>query len=74
MYTIFSLLIAFVLGAALTLIGCVIWAKRNKKKIEKVLNFFDVQARIDDLLAKTDVDDKIKAVLKDVRAKVDKII
>jgi hypothetical protein len=74
MYTIFSLLIAFILGAGLTFVGSVIWAKRNKKKIERVLNFFDVQARIDDLLAKTDVDDKIKAVLKDVRAKVDKII
>jgi hypothetical protein len=64
----------FVGGSVITLTVCGVWYRHNKKRLGKVLTFFDVQARIDELLEKTDVDDKIKAKVKEIRDKVDKII
>jgi hypothetical protein len=61
-------------GAVVALSMCAIWYRHNKKRLAKVLTFFDVQARLDEVLAKTDVDEKIMEVIKDVRAKMDKII
>ena len=66
--------IGFAGGAAATLVICGIWFRHNKKRLAKVLTFFDVQARLDELLSKTDMDEKLIEVIKDVRAKVDKII
>ena len=74
MIDIWAILIGAGVGIVATLIVCAIWYKHNQKKLAKVLTFFDVQARIDELLAKTEIDDKILAALKDVREKVDKII
>lgn len=61
-------------GAITALVVCGVWYRHNKKRLTKVLTFFDVQARLDELLAKTDMDEKLIEVIKDVRAKVDKII
>ena len=66
--------ISFAGGAAAALVVCGVWYKHNKKRLAKVLTFFDVQARLDEVLAKTDLDEKLMEVIKDVRAKVDKII
>ena len=66
--------IGFAGGAVTALVVCGIWFKHNKKKLAKVLTFFDVQARLDELLAKTDIDDKILAKLKEIRDQVDKIV
>jgi len=66
--------IGFAGGAGVALATCAIWFRHNKKRLAKVLTFFDVQARLDELLAKTDIDEKIIEALKEVRAKVDKII
>ena len=66
--------IGFAGGAVTALVVCGIWFKHNKKKLAKVLTFFDVQARLDELLEKTDIDDKILAKLKEIRDQVDKII
>lgn len=66
--------IGFAGGAAVSLVVCGIWFKHNKKRLAKVLTFFDVQARLDEVLAKTDLDEKLMEVIKDVREKVDKII
>jgi len=68
------LLMGFVGGAAVALSVCAIWYRHNKKRLAKVLTFFDVQARLDEILAKTDLDEKVMEVIKDVRAKVDNII
>ena len=66
------------LGAAGGIVGTSVvfgfWYKHNKKKLAKVLTYFDVQARMDELLAKTDIDEKLMAALKEIRAKVDEII
>ena len=70
----FTLAIGFGGGAVVALSVCGIWYRHNKKKLEKVLTFFDVQARVDELLAKTDLDEKLMEALEDIRAKVDKII
>ena len=67
-------LVFFAGGIVLALIVCGIWYKHNKKRLAKVLTFFDVQARVDELLAKTDIDEKVMETLKDVREKIDKII
>ena len=64
----------FAAGSVATFITCAIWFKHNKKRLTKVLAFFDVQAQIDELLSKTDLDDKLLAKLKEIRQKVDKII
>ena len=61
-------------GAGIMLAVCGIWYRHNKKRLAKVLTFFDVQARLDEVLAKTDLDEKLMEVIKDVRAKVDNII
>lgn len=66
--------IGFAAGAVAALIVCGIWYKHNKKRLAKVLTFFDVQARLDEILSKTDLDEKIMEKLKEVRTKVDKII
>jgi hypothetical protein len=66
--------IGFAGGAVVMLSVCAVWFRHNKKRLAKVLTFFDVQARLDEVLAKTDLDEKLMAVIKDVRAKVDKII
>jgi len=66
--------IGFAGGAVAALAICAIWYKQNKKRLAKVLTFFDVQARMDDLLAKTDLDEKLLAKLKEIRKKVDDII
>jgi len=66
--------IGFAGGAVATFVICAAWFKHNKKRLAKVLTFFDVQARLDELLEKTDVDEKLAATIKDIRAKVDKII
>lgn len=68
------LAIGFAGGAAVSLAACAFWWRHNKKKLAKVLAFFDVQARVDELLAKTDLDEKLLAKLKEIREKVDKII
>ena len=61
-------------GVVIALVVCGIWYRHNKKRLAKVLTFFDVQARLDEVLAKTDLDEKLLAALKEVRAKVDDII
>jgi hypothetical protein len=61
-------------GAVAALIVCGIWYKHNKKRLAKVLTFFDVQARIDEILAQTDLDEKLVAKWKEIRDKVDQII
>ena len=66
--------IFFAGGAATALIVCGIWYRHNKKRLAKVLTFFDVQARLDEVLAKTDLDEKLVASIKEIRAKVDGII
>ena len=66
--------LSFAGGVAVTLAVCSVWYRHNKKRLAKVLTFFDVQARLDEVLAKTDLDEKLIAAIKDVRAKVDKII
>ena len=68
------MLISAAIGAVVMLGVCGVWYRHNKKRLAKVLTFFDVQARLDEVLAKTDLDEKIVAALKEVRAKVDKII
>jgi len=65
---------SFIAGAALTLSVCGIWFKHNKKRLAKVLTFFDVQARLDEVLAMTELDEKLMKAIKDVRDKVDEII
>ncbi len=70
----FVLGLGFAGGAVVTLAVCAAWFKHNKKRLAKVLTFFDVQARLDEILAKTDLDEKVVEVIKDVRTKVDKII
>jgi hypothetical protein len=66
--------IGFAGGAGVALSVCGVWYRHNKKRLAKVLTFFDVQARVDELLAKTDLDEKLMAALKEIRVKVDKII
>jgi hypothetical protein len=66
--------IGFAGGAAATLVVCGVWYKHNKKRLAKVLTFFDVQARMDELLAKTDLDEKLLEKIKEIRTKIDKII
>lgn len=66
--------IGFVIGAVVALSVCGIWYRHNKKRLAKVLTFFDVQARLDEVLAKTDLDEKLIESLKNIRAKVDLII
>ena len=61
-------------GIVATLIVCAIWYKHNQKRLAKVLTFFDVQARMDELLDKTDLDEKLMAKLKEIRKKIDEII
>ena len=61
-------------GIVTALAVCGIWYRHNKKRLTKVLTFFDVQARLDEVLAKTDLDEKVITALKDIRAKVDNII
>ena len=61
-------------GIVFTLTVCGFWYKHNKKKLNKVLNYFDVQARVDELLAKTDLDEKLIETLKEIREKMDKVI
>ena len=68
------LLIGFAGGAAVALLVCAIWYRHNKKRLAKVLTFFDVQARLDEVLAKTDIDEKVLETIKEIRIKVDKII
>ncbi|MGD9157215.1 MAG: hypothetical protein PVG39_02290 [Desulfobacteraceae bacterium] len=60
--------------AVATFVGCVIWAKRDKKSWEKTLHFFDVQAKVDELLNKTDLDEKAKETLTSIRNGVDEIV
>ena len=62
------------IGAVITLAVCGIWYRHNKKRLAKVLIFFDVQARIDEVLAKKDLDEKLMETIKEIRAKVDNII
>jgi hypothetical protein len=66
--------LSFAGGIVATLIVCAIWYKHNQKRLAKVLTFFDVQARLDEILEKTDVDEKVLEVIKEIREKVDKII
>ncbi len=66
--------IGFASGAVVALSMCGIWYRHNKKRLAKVLTFFDVQARMDEVLAMTDLDEKLVASLKNIRAKVDLII
>jgi hypothetical protein len=66
--------LGFAGGIVVTLSICGIWYRHNKKRLGKVLTYFDVQARLDEVLAKTDIDEKLMKVIKDIRAKVDKII
>ena len=66
--------IGFAGGAVVALSICAVWYKHNKKRLAKVLTFFDVQARLDEVLAKTDLDEKLIEAIKDIRAKVDNII
>jgi hypothetical protein len=66
--------IFFAGGVVVTLSVCGLWYRHNKKRLAKVLTFFDVQARLDAVLAKTDLDEKLIAALKDIRVKVDNII
>ena len=66
--------IGFAGGAVVALSMCGIWYRHNKKRLAKVLTFFDVQARLDKVLAMTDLDEKLMASLKDIRTKVDDII
>jgi len=66
--------VSFVVGAGVALAVCGIWYRHNKKRLAKVLTFFDVQARVDELLAKTDLDEKFMEKLKEIRTKIDQII
>jgi len=68
------LCMGFAGGAVVALSMCAVWYRHNKKRLAKVLTFFDVQARLDEVLAKTDLDEKLMAALKEIRAKVDNII
>lgn len=68
------LCIGFAGGAVVALSMCGIWYRHNKKRLAKVLTFFDVQARLDEVLAMTDMDEKLIESLKNIRAKVDLII
>ena len=72
--SIITLLFGAAGGILATLIVCGIWYKHNQKRLAKVLTFFDVQARVDELLGKTDLDEKLMASLKEIREKIDKII
>jgi len=66
--------IGFVGGAVASLVACAFWWRHNKKRLAKVLAFFDVQARMDELLAKTDLDEKLLEEIKKIREKIDQII
>ena len=66
--------ISFVAGAVVASAVYAVWYKHNKKRLAKVLTFFDVQERLDKVLAMTELDEKLLKAIKDVRAKVDKII
>jgi hypothetical protein len=66
--------IGFASGAVVALSMCGIWYRHNKKRLAKVLTFFDVQARLDEVLAMTELDEKLIESLKNIRAKVDLII
>ena len=66
--------IGIAIGAAVALAVCGIWYRHNKKRLAKVLTFFDVQARIDEVLAKTDLDERLMETIKGIRDKVDDII
>ena len=66
--------IGFAAGAGVTLSVCAIWYRKNKKRLAKVLTFFDVQARLDGVLEKTDLDEKLVETIKDIRTKIDNII
>ena len=68
------LLIGFAGGAVVALSVCAIWYRHNKKRLAKVLTFFDVQARLDEVLAKTDIDEKVLEAIREIRTKVDNII
>jgi hypothetical protein len=59
--------------AAATFVGCVIWAKREKKSWEKTLNFFDVQAKVDELL-NSDLADDVKEKLTSIRNGVGEVV
>jgi hypothetical protein len=73
-----AMIISFLAGGLVSFIGCVIWAKKHKKKIERVLNFFDAQARLDELkeLLKEEygeAKEKVEDVIDDVEDKVDDV-
>jgi hypothetical protein len=59
--------------AAATFVGCVVWAKKDKKSWEKTLHYFDVQAKVDELLD-SDLAEDVKEKLSSIRNGVDEVV